>query len=114
MANTKQSTRNKTNGKRNDVSAYLEILSSHREELRERFNVKGIGIFGSVARGESKRRSDVDVLVEYEKIPDLLEFINLERYLESIFQQKVDLVERGGIRKELRDRILREVQTIQI
>lgn len=48
---------------RNDVSAYLEIFSSHREKLRERYNVKGIGIFGSVARGDSKRRSDADVPV---------------------------------------------------
>lgn len=110
MANTKQSTRNKTNGKRNDVSAYLEILSSHREELRERYNVKGIGIFGSVARGESKRRSDVDVLVEYEITPDLLEFIGLGMYLESLLSRKVDLVRREAIRPELRENILAEVR----
>ena len=110
MANTKQSTRNKTNGKRNDVSAYLEILSSHREELRERFNVKGIGIFGSVARGESKRRSDLDVLVEYEITPDLLEFIGLGMFLESLLNRKVDLVRREAIRPELREIILAEVR----
>ena len=114
MSNEKKIIRTNKRDKPESLSTYLAILSSHRDELRERYNVKGIGIFGSVARGESKRRSDVDVLVEYKKLPDLLEFINLERYLESIFQQKVDLVERGGIRKELRDRILREVQTIQI
>lgn len=110
MASTKQSVQNKKDDKRNDVSAYLEILSRHREELRARYNVKGIGIFGSVARGESKKRSDVDVLVEYDTTPDLLEFIGLGMYLESLLSRKVDLVRREAIRPELREIILSEVR----
>ncbi|MBI5236760.1 MAG: nucleotidyltransferase domain-containing protein [Deltaproteobacteria bacterium] len=69
--------------------------------MEERFNVKTIGIFGSFARGEHKRGSDVDILVEYRVLPNLLELVRLERYIEGILRKKVDLVEKSGLRKEI-------------
>jgi hypothetical protein len=86
-----------------------DALKKHKEEVIRDYNVKEIGIFGSVARGEQGRRSDIDILVEYYELPDLLKLIALERRLQRILKNKVDLVEKSGIRPELRDRILNEV-----
>ena len=85
------------------------ILKQHREEICRRYRVKEIGVFGSFVRGEEKKRSDVDILVEYEVVPDLLEFIALENYLEKLLIMKVDLVRKTVIRPELKDIILNEV-----
>jgi predicted nucleotidyltransferase len=60
-------------------------------------------------RGEQKKRSDIDILVEYSELPDLLKLIELERHLQRLLKKKVDLVEKNGIRPELKDRILKEV-----
>lgn len=56
------------------------INGKHKEELRTKYGVKSIGIFGSYVRGEQKKRSDVDILVEFEESSDLslLDFIGLE------------------------------------
>ncbi len=84
------------------------ILKAHKEELYEKYKVTEIGIFGSVVRGEHKMRSDIDILVDFEEVPDLLKFINLERYLSRVLKKKVDLVSKKAIRPELKDIILNE------
>ena len=84
------------------------ILSAHKEELRKRYKVKDMGIFGSYVRGEEEEKSDLDILVEFEDVPDLLKFIELERYLEKLLGIKVDLVRRSAIRPELKRRILKD------
>jgi len=86
-----------------------EILKAHKEELYQKYSVVEIGVFGSIVRGEQKKRSDIDILVEFEKVPDLLKFINLERYLSRLLKKKVDLVSKKAIRPELKDIILSEV-----
>jgi len=84
------------------------ILSRHKEELRRKYKVKELGIFGSFVRGDEKEKSDVDILVEFYEVPDLLKFIELERYMEKLLNVKVDLVRKNSIRKELKDSILKE------
>ncbi len=87
------------------------ILNAHRRDICERYKVKEIGVFGSFVRGEQRKRSDVDILVEFARrdIPDLLKFIELERYIQRLLKKKVDLVRKGGIRPELKDTVLKEV-----
>ena len=85
------------------------ILQAHKPELRERYGVKKIGIFGSYVRGAAREQSDIDILVEFEVIPGLLKFIELEEYLSHLLGAKVDLVPRDSIREELRGIILKEV-----
>ena len=94
------------------VTSILEaraILKEHKDEVVGKYHVSEIGIFGSFVRGEQKKRSDIDILVEYDEVPDLFEFINLERYLQRLLREKIDLVRKEAIRPELKDRILREV-----
>ncbi|MBS7612147.1 nucleotidyltransferase family protein [Candidatus Bathyarchaeota archaeon] len=85
------------------------ILAEHKNELRERFKVKGIGIFGSFVRGEQKKRSDIDILVEFEEPPSLFEFMDLEDYLSKLLGLKVDLVTRDSLKPRIGEHILREV-----
>jgi len=85
------------------------ILQRHKEELRAKYKIKEIGIFGSYVRSQQKKRSDVDILVEFEEVPGLLKFIELEDYLSGLLGVKVDLVRKKSIREELRDTILNEV-----
>jgi predicted nucleotidyltransferase len=85
------------------------ILQQHKEELRAKYKVKEIGVFGSYVRGQQKKQSDIDILVEFEVVPGLLKFIELEDYLSELLGVKVDLVRKSSIREELRDTILHEV-----
>ena len=85
------------------------ILQGYKEELRKKYGIKEIGIFGSYVREEQKEISDVDILVEFEKTPDLLKFIEIERYLEELIDVKVDLVRKKILRDELKPYILKEV-----
>jgi predicted nucleotidyltransferase len=94
------------------VEEIQEILKAHKEELKKKYAVKEIGIFGSYVKGQQKRKSDVDILVEFEEVPDLLKFIELERYLQKLLGHKVDLVRKQALRAELKDAILLETVTI--
>ncbi|MBI4810759.1 MAG: nucleotidyltransferase family protein [Ignavibacteriales bacterium] len=101
----KLTTRNSKNG----YKKYAKAIKAHWQIIQDKYKVKELGIFGSVVRGEQKKRSDIDILVDYSEIPDLLEFISLENYLKKILKKKVDLVDKQGIRPELKDIILGEV-----
>ncbi len=92
-----------------ELEGALNVIGEHRKLLEDRYKVKKIGVFGSFARGEQKRGSDIDILVEFHEVPDLFEFLNLERYMEKILKKKVDLVRKPVLRKELKKQILHEV-----
>jgi len=87
-------------------------IKSNKKLLRQEYGVKEIGIFGSFARGEPKRKSDIDVLVDFYNVPDLIKFIELERRLQRLLGKKVDLVRKQAIREELKDGILRELKIV--
>jgi predicted nucleotidyltransferase len=76
--------------------------------LLKRHNVTKAGIFGSYARGEQKKKSDVDILVEIDSKYDLFDFIRLKLMLEKRLGRKVDLVEYPRIRKEIKNYILND------
>ncbi|MCG2722511.1 MAG: nucleotidyltransferase family protein [Thermodesulfovibrionales bacterium] len=93
------------------IEEVKKILKEHKAEVSRKYKVSEIGIFGSFVRGEQKKRSDIDILVEFDQrnIPGLLKFIEMERYLEKLLRKKVDLVRKGGIRPQLKKIILKEV-----
>ena len=90
------------------LSEIREILTKRKDELKEKYNIKNIGIFGSFIRGEQNARSDVDILVEFNKLPDIFLLIDLEEYLKKLLHKKVDLVRKSAIRPELKDDISKE------
>jgi len=80
----------------------LHILEAHRRELRERFGVKSLRLFGSVARDEASEQSDVDVLVDFDEAPSLFGFLRLQGYLQDLLGTKVDLVTETGLKEGAR------------
>jgi predicted nucleotidyltransferase len=92
-----------------DVEAAKRKLKEILPVLRERFSVKRIGIFGSYVRGEQKKGSDLDVLVEFYETVDLFELVELEDFLSESLGVKVDLVLQSVLKPRIRDRILGEV-----
>lgn len=89
----------------------INILQKNKDKIVQKYRPKEIGVFGSFVRGEQKRRSDIDILVEFDEqdIPDLLEFIEMEEYIRKLLRRKVELIRKEAIRHELKDRILKEV-----
>ncbi|MEE8329510.1 MAG: nucleotidyltransferase family protein [Thermodesulfovibrionia bacterium] len=85
-----------------------EILEKHKEEVSREYKVNEIGIFGSFVRGKQKKRSDIDILVKFDELPDIFKYIDLEDYLRKILRRKVDLIRKEAIRPELKKRILKE------
>lgn len=74
------------------------------------YGVTGLSVFGSVIRGEAHAGSDVDILVEFEHPIDLFRFDDLEREMEALLGQEVDLVEPAALHPALRASILAEAQ----
>ena len=88
------------------------ILASSKAELRKRYNVRELGIFGSYSRGEQKKTSDVDILVRFNPNATLFDFVGLGNYLEEKLKIKVDVVSERGIRPELKNNIIKGVLKI--
>jgi len=86
----------------------IEILRDHEQEIKRRFAVRRIGLFGSFVRGEETKESDIDILVEFED-PTFRNFMNLAFYLEDIFSRRVDLLTPEGISHRIRPYVEKEV-----
>lgn len=80
--------------------------------LYNKYHVKTLRIFGSMARGESRMNSDVDLLVTFSKPISLLQMVGLERELSTIIGRKVDLLTTKSVSRYLRNRILKESRQI--
>jgi predicted nucleotidyltransferase len=102
---------NKKGGINKKIEEIEIMLRGCKPLLRKEFKVKEIGIFGSYLRGEAKKGSDLDILVEFEERAtlSLLDFIHLENYLSEVLGVKVDLVERTALKPRIGKRILEEV-----
>mgnify|MGYP001573502968 CR=1 FL=1 len=91
------------------IDSIRRILTEHKGELRRRFRVKEIGLFGSFLRKEQKGKSDLDILVEFLETPSLFQFIELEDYCSKLVGVKVDLVMKSALKPAIGEQILREV-----
>ena len=91
-------------------SPVIKKMEAAAPAIRSRFGVARIGIFGSFARGEQTRKSDVDVLVDFTSgYATLKNFIALSDYLEGLFRRKVDLLTVEGVDKYIRPAVESEV-----
>jgi uncharacterized protein len=91
--------------KRDDALAKLSLLL---HDLKTRYGVTSLYLFGSVARNEATALSDVDLLVEFEKPIGLFEFIGLQQNLESALGCKVDLGTKRSLKLKVKDKVLSE------
>ena len=85
------------------------VLKRSLPEIKERYNVKSLGIFGSYVRKEAIESSDLDILVEFTRAPSLLEFIRMEDELNEKLGIKADLVVKKALKTHIGRRILAEV-----
>jgi len=87
----------------------IEKIKSKIIGILKKNKVVKAGIFGSYARGEQKKDSDIDIAVEInDKNMSLLGFIRLINILQEILKRKVDLVEYRAIKPRIKDSILNE------
>ena len=87
----------------------LSILKNLKSEIKTKYRVKDLGLFGSYVKREQRETSDIDILAEFEEDADLFHLIGLSLFLEEKFSIKVDVVSKSALKKELRENILHEV-----
>ena len=81
-------------------------------ELCRQNDVRQVGVFGSVARGEANEQSDIDLVVSFSKRISLLRMVALERQLSDALGRKVDLLTEAAISPYLRERVKRDLQVL--
>jgi len=95
-----------------DKKKIREKITGQLPFLRQRYNVKKLGIFGSVVRDQQRKESDVDMLVEFTAPIGFFDFIRLENFLAKTLNQKVDLVSKKALKPAIKNNILKETMYV--
>jgi uncharacterized protein len=91
---------------KNDI---VKIIQENMEEIKG-YGIRKIGIFGSAATDSSTERSDIDILVEFQKDKKAFDnYMELKFFLEHLFNRKVDLVIKDALKSRIKDNVLKEV-----
>lgn len=90
----------------------IRIIRNRKPELESRYGVQRLGLFGSYVREKQRKRSDIDILVTFNRDIDLFDFLDLREYLESQLSIKVDLVMESALKPAIGKRILSEVEYV--
>jgi len=89
----------------------IKKIESNKKEMRKK-GVKKIGLFGSFAKGKQRRRSDVDIFIEFSK-PTFDNYAEVLEFLEKMFKRKIDLITKSSLRPELKY-IIKETEYARI
>lgn len=90
----------------------IKIIRKSKHELESHYGVQRLGLFGSYVRGKQSKRSDIDILVTFNRDIDLFDFLDLREYLERQLRIKVDLVMESALKPAIGKRILSEVEYV--
>jgi len=91
-----------------ELEEIKQKLREHKPELKEKYNVEEIGIFGSYVHGDQAESSDIDLLVEFSE-PVGWEIIDLKEELEKLLDRPVDLVTKDALKPRLKPQIMKDV-----
>ena len=86
----------------------LDMLRTHKPILSERFGVTGLALFGSFARDQATEKSDVDILVRFDRPATSKSYFGVQFYIENTLGRTVDLVTDKALRAEIRPYVERE------
>ncbi len=95
-----------------DRSRTVALLSEHKPVLAERFGVRRLALFGSMARGTAQADSDIDLLVEFDCLATPDRYFGVQFYLEDLLGRSIDLVTERALRPQLRPYVERDAITI--
>jgi uncharacterized protein len=90
----------------------INIIKNSKPELKSHYGVQRLGLFGSYVREKQRKKSDIDILVAFNRDIDLFDFLDLREYLESQLKVKVDLVMESALKPAIGKRILSEVEYV--
>ena len=90
----------------------IQVIKKQIVPILKRQGVTKAALFGSVVRGDMRKKSDIDILIKYRGQKSLLDLIQLQFELEKKIGRKVDLLTYGGIHPLLKDEILGEQKII--
>jgi hypothetical protein len=90
----------------------IKIIKNSKSEIESHYGVKRLGLFGSYVKEKQRKKSDVDILVTFNRDIDLFDFLDLREYLESKLHVKVDLVMESALKPAIGKRILSEVEYV--
>jgi predicted nucleotidyltransferase len=85
----------------------VDILRSQRPTIAG-YGVRSLALFGSAARNQLRKRSDVDVLVQFDQ-PTWANYIGLKIYLEDLLGRDVDLVTANGLKPAVRPMVEKDL-----
>jgi uncharacterized protein len=94
-----------------DSEAVIQTLKGLKQKLVKAYAIESLAVFGSFAKGNPRKRSDVDILVSFKK-PIGWAFFDLQEELELALGRKVDLVTPNALKSVIREEILREARYI--
>lgn len=96
------------NDKIYSINEIKEKINENENYFRNEYNVSKFLLFGSYAKGKQTSQSDIDLLVDFESVIDMFKFLELQEYLQKIFNKKVDLGTKNGLKKFVKQKILSE------
>jgi len=91
-----------------ELTSIKQILTQLKPELKQKYFVNTIGLFGSIVRDDFTEKSDIDIIVDFTR-PIGIEFIDLADFIESKLSKKVDLVSRNGVKAKYFHQIESEI-----
>ena len=95
-----------------EVTRLAAVLRAHLPDLRARYGLDGMALFGSYVRNEQRPDSDLDVLVDFGRTPSLFDLVGLRDELTHLIGIPVDVVMRSTLRPRLARYVLREAVAV--
>ncbi|MDP2862019.1 MAG: nucleotidyltransferase family protein [Desulfobacterales bacterium] len=90
----------------------IKIIRNSKLEMESHYGVQRLGLFGSYVKEKQRKKSDIDILVAFNRDIDLFDFLDLREFLESQLSIKVDLVMESALKPAIGKRILSEVEYV--
>jgi|SRR3972149_10168592 len=90
----------------------INIIRNKKPDMESRYGVQRLGLFGSYVKENQRKKSDIDILVTFNRDIDLFDFLDLRAYLERQLHAKVDLVMETALKPAIGKRIMSEVEYV--